>query len=882
MMKTALKLRSIIAIVLILCTAMLALVSCDFSDISELKDNILGEFGPDAEQEEEEEVVLNEIALITEGKVNFQIVKTAKLGSKGIKKVNAFVEQLESLDLEVDEPVDDKDVSAVKEYEIIIGYGAVNRPGCDVDFHEIGEDGYIIKVVGTKVVIAGGSDDAVADAIDVFCKKVLKITAKVDTLEDATITMKTSKTYKRRTEYDVTDIKVGADQISLNDGYYLDYDVVDRNISTAGNLVREEIFLVSGIWLPLTAEMPEGETPEHVISIKAVADAGPNAFRISVDDNSNIVIECQTEHISGILKGVNAFLDKTIRNKKNAIRIYADMTFTYAINVVRYIEFGAKGDGKTDDFEAIKKTHEYANENGMKVLEDAGKTYFIGPDSYGKHINVKTDVDWGSAKFIIDDYNLTPYTKTGSTYDRARNVFYIVSDSERVTLDPSMYEGISLKAGSVEEGGTANVGMTFSGTTMLGLTYTGQKVFIRWGGNANNGGNTYEQIIVSANGDISPETPLAFSYPRLDDVTALLVDDTPITIKGGTFTTWANQVCYDFPDSSWLGGNQYYYYNRGIGITRSNVTITGQKHYVEREGEKGYPYSAWFGVGTCYNTLITDCVVTGHKAYLEERPGGGGTTMGSYDLSASGALKVVWKNVKQSNSITDQGLWGVMGSNNCKNLTYDGCSLSRFDAHNGTYNAYILNTDIGFDINLIGWGEAVIKNTTIHSGDRVAALRVDYGATWRGTIKVINVTMKGYAKISGGEINTNTKPLKDYGIIDATWKDHEFGNLAYLPSIEIDGLNLPEGALSVTLYRYSDLSSTSFDYKNPKNANPLYYSGSAELPTYKAHVALFNCNNPSISYYMSSAATYLDDLLRDGQIADLTPEDSVVKVQARS
>ena len=55
MMKTALKLRSIIAIVLILCTAMLALVSCDFSDISELKDNILGEFGPDAEQEEEEE-----------------------------------------------------------------------------------------------------------------------------------------------------------------------------------------------------------------------------------------------------------------------------------------------------------------------------------------------------------------------------------------------------------------------------------------------------------------------------------------------------------------------------------------------------------------------------------------------------------------------------------------------------------------------------------------------------------------------------------------------------------------------------------------------------------------------------------------------------------
>ena len=34
---------------------------------------------------------------------------------------------------------------------------------------------------------------------------------------------------------------------------------------------------------------------------------------------------------------------------------------------VSYEEFGAIGDGKTDDFDAIAKAHEYANENGYEI-----------------------------------------------------------------------------------------------------------------------------------------------------------------------------------------------------------------------------------------------------------------------------------------------------------------------------------------------------------------------------------------------------------------------------------------------------------------------------------------------------------------------------------
>ena len=46
-------------------------------------------------------------------------------------------------------------------------------------------------------------------------------------------------------------------------------------------------------------------------------------------------------------------------------------------NFVNYVDFGAAGDGVTDDFAAIYSAHEYANKNGLPVVIDDGKTYYI-------------------------------------------------------------------------------------------------------------------------------------------------------------------------------------------------------------------------------------------------------------------------------------------------------------------------------------------------------------------------------------------------------------------------------------------------------------------------------------------------------------------------
>ena len=65
---------------------------------------------------------------------------------------------------------------------------------------------------------------------------------------------------------------------------------------------------------------------------------------------------------------------------------------------VRYSDFGAKGDGKTDDMEAIAAAHEFANLHGLKVKADEEFTYFIG--GMDRTAIIQTDTDFGTASFL--------------------------------------------------------------------------------------------------------------------------------------------------------------------------------------------------------------------------------------------------------------------------------------------------------------------------------------------------------------------------------------------------------------------------------------------------------------------------------------------------
>jgi hypothetical protein len=158
-------------------------------------------------------------------------------------------------------------------------------------------------------------------------------------------------------------------------------------------------------------------------------------------------------------------------------------------------------------------------------------------------------------------------------------------------------------------------------------------------------------------------------------------------------------------------------------------------------------------------------------------------SMGTYDLSLNRALNVSFINCTQTNDINDNNYWGILGSNYCKNLLYDSCTLSRFDAHMGVANATIRNSTLGHQgINAIGSGIFIVENSTIY-GRNLINLRSDYGSTWQGEFLIRNCI---FIPANGKSTNVS--------LIGGSYSgQHDFGYICYMPErITIENLRIDD------------------------------------------------------------------------------------------
>ena len=426
---------------------------------------------------------------------------------------------------------------------------------------------------------------------------------------------------------------------------------------------------------------------------------------------------------------------------------------------VTYEKFGAKGDGKTDDLEAIIAAHEWANEKGLPVKAKAGKTYYIG--GAAKTAIIKTDTDFTGAKFIIDDRQMENI-KT--------SVFKVQSYQESYVL-----KGVK----SLHRGDTS-IGKKLSGPALLFVENSHKKVYIREGLNQNNGAPQREVVVVDADGNINPRTPVVFNFDEITKITAFPIDEKILTIKGGEFTTIANQA-----------ESKYNYHAHNIEIDRSNTRVEGLTHLVTGEGDHGAPYSAFLAIKQSYNVVIKDCLMTGRKIYGTIGSAKKPVNMGSYDLSAYCSASCLWENCRQTNSIDDRRYWGTHTSNYCKDLNMRGCVLSRFDAHMGVTDVTLTDCTFGHQgVRMVGFGTIRFENVETHF-PLMMSLRADYGSSWEGDIIIRNCKMicrstdKGVQLVGGS----------NHG-------HHDFGYTCYLPSnITVDGLEIDDSAIKDKGYK---------------------------------------------------------------------------------
>ena len=256
-------------------------------------------------------------------------------------------------------------------------------------------------------------------------------------------------------------------------------------------------------------------------------------------------------------------------------------------------------------------------------------------------------------------------------------------------------------------------------------------------------------MLVDRNGALDRSTPFVWEFPQMTSARAYPIEDRPITLKGGEFITLANQA-----------ESRYDYHNRGIRVCRSNVTLVDITHFVQRESDHGAPYTGFFSIGYCANIVLRGLVVTGHRTYKTIGAAGVPVSMGSFD--------------------------GVMvaATNFCKNLLYDRCRVSRFDAHQGVCNATIRNSELGHQgVSLIGYGLFLMENTVVHNNNLIS-LRVDYGSFWRGNIIVRNCVLVPRDKKATPCVIAGTYTGK-----------HDFGYQCFMPfQIQVNGLKILDGA----------------------------------------------------------------------------------------
>lgn len=657
-------------------------------------------------------------------------VVISRYAEDGVKELaEKFCASLKTCGMSARNCTDFKDAA---DYEIII-----NETNRDFDYDvrkDVGEYGYYIVSEGKRIYIGANSEERLSVAMEVLLEKLFGYAdGEENYTPSGSVTLDSALEIVHAQKTLLEDISFAGNSI-------YDYTLSDENFSASvGKKISTLLRKSLGMNVP-----SNDEGKPFCISIEK-GDAGNATLEIL--ESGNLVIKAATEREA--IRAFALFFNQRIRGvEQTSLDIPAGKYIDEDVSgFVLYSEFGAVGDGVNDDTYAITAAHTYANSNSLSVRADENAVYYML--SFQQPAIIKTDTDWRGARFIIDDTALE-----ADSPERNANVFKVVASAKAPSLDLSSLTSI--------EAGCSNIGIAPGETVMLILRDANVKQYIREGANANDGTAKSDIILVDADGNIDPDAPIMWDYDQFTEKKVIAVDSEPLFITGGHFTTISNRI----------ETTGVLYCKRGIWINRSNVVLDGLEHYVEGESKNAASYNGFINLDTCANVTVKNCVFTGRMRV---------THAGTYDIGAGNTVNLRFENCIQHNDILDTSCWGIMGTNFCKNITLDGCSFSRFDAHQGVYNATIKNSTLGHQcLNAIGMGTLLIEDTTLY-GSYLINLRSDYGSTWKGDVIIRDCT---WVPSQGEMLGSSCSMI--YGKFSGY---HKFGYDCYMPeNIYIDGL----------------------------------------------------------------------------------------------
>ncbi|MBE6645552.1 MAG: hypothetical protein E7612_09310 [Ruminococcaceae bacterium] len=769
----------------------------------------------------------SDITLIENGEAKFNVVLSSEASSDVKKAINseirAYLRNKHGIDVALS--VEGSDADIEQETELLVGRVKKRGEKYEYDGHTLGKKGYVIKTVGSKIIINAGSDEKLIEAIEIFADNVLGVGED----EIDTVIMTASKTAEViQDDYKITSLKVNGEEMT---GYTIAADILDERYLRVAESIRDTVYEKAGYWFEIVGEDEACE--RSVVLLSADAQPGEDSFKVSAE-GKRLIISCGYD--SMLESAVSEFVARFITLGKNEVN-FMGKVFNKDISVLYYEDFGAVGDGVTDDYKAIYLTHEAANESGQTVRARDGATYYISNSRFSVNgktqvyiATIKTNVEWGTAKFIIDDRNISPLSDSPTRAEASANIFNVLPDDEhemvkitdRAVLDAIVAAGLNPQTTKIDlklEG--------WDGPVMIIPNNSSHKIYRRRGFAGFTGGNMHEVIVLDKDGNVSEETPIVFNYESLDYIEVYKLDESSaITVSGGEFTTRASQANLFYNDANGNPASYTAFVYRGIGIQRAFTTVKNVKHYVTDEiplndqvdddgkvVKVGVSYYGFLFPKNTNHITLEDCVLTGRRCYIK---GSGSGHDGTYDFYGNNINKIVLKNCTQSNfwvtldeynnvtaatkdtpgaitsmSSTDlngtsvQIHWGIGGTNYCKNMEYIGSTLSRFDAHSGLYGGKIIDSTINY-MELIGGGNLIIENVTFfaskpgYGANAFIALRNDYGCTWDGEISVKNLNAYMF---------TEGKNYSGVYMVYYNYVNWYFGYTSAFPTLTLDNVD---------------------------------------------------------------------------------------------